>query len=35
MCWEGVDGESAAEALDVDHEKGAGVPAPVLKGAEM
>lgn len=38
--WEGMDGEPAqmssiAEALDLDHGVGAGVPAPVLKGAEM
>ena len=38
--WEGMDEESAqmssaAEALDLDHEVGAGVPATVLKGAEM
>lgn len=38
--WEGTDGESAqtssaAEALDVDQEVGAGAPAPELKGAEM
>lgn len=38
--WEGMDGESAqtssaAEVLDLDHEVGAGAPAPERKAAEV
>jgi len=35
MDGESAQTSSAAEALDLDHEVGVGVPAPVLKGAEM